>query len=521
MTKPQYYLYARKSTDDEDHQIMSIEAQIFELREYARREGLEIIEEITEARSAKIPGREKFGKMIAEIEKSSGVGILAWHPDRLARNSIDGGRIIYLVDTGKIATLRFPTFWFEPTPQGKFMLNIAFGQSKYYVDNLSENVKRGLRQKVRLGEAPIKAPLGYINDLRSKTIEPNPEVFKKLRSIFEEFAIGNYSLTKIQDKMFFLGFAGKDGKALKISTIQWILTNPFYYGMFMYQGELCEGNHKPMITKKVFDKVQKALKDRSKPRKEKVVKNFIFRHFANCGECGYSIIAELKTKKSGRQYVYYRCSHKSTKEKCGQRYYLPEKELAESVKDYVRTIGLTDRERDICLSIVSEWEKESVAPLTEQIQKFKNGLSEIKAKIDRLSDAYLDGAFELEEYKQKKNKLVEQKKETEEKLADLRLNGNRWLEPVKKLVLEANQAQKSLAGENFAELRNFLKEYGSNRKILNRRLLLDINEPLVFLQKGPNESPREAGAEKICYERTIWRPQWESNPCSLAENQVS
>lgn len=210
--------------------------------------------------------------------------------------------------------------------------------------------------------------------------------------------------------MFSLGFVGKDGKALKISTIQWILTNPFYYGMFMYQGELCEGNHKPMITKKVFDKVQKALKDRSKPRKEKVVKDFAFRHFASCGECGYSIIAEQKTKKSGRQYVYYRCRHKSTKQECGQRYYLPEKELAEGVKDYVRTIGLTDRERDICLSIISEWEKESVAPLTEQIQKFKNGLSEIKAKIDRLSDAYLDGAFELEEYKQKKNKLVEQKK---------------------------------------------------------------------------------------------------------------
>jgi len=68
-----------------------------------------------------------------------------------ARNSIDGGRIIYLVDTGKITTLKFPTFWFDPTPQGKFMLSIAFGQSKYYVDNLSENIKRGIRQKLRNG----------------------------------------------------------------------------------------------------------------------------------------------------------------------------------------------------------------------------------------------------------------------------------------------------------------------------------------------------------------------------------
>ncbi|MHB1529058.1 MAG: hypothetical protein ACYDDA_01810 [Acidiferrobacteraceae bacterium] len=79
--------------------------------------------------------------MMERIERGEAVGILAGHPDRLARNSVDGGRIIYLLDTGKLATLKFPTFWFESTPQGKFMLNIAFGQSKYYVDNLSENVR--------------------------------------------------------------------------------------------------------------------------------------------------------------------------------------------------------------------------------------------------------------------------------------------------------------------------------------------------------------------------------------------
>jgi DNA invertase Pin-like site-specific DNA recombinase len=101
MLKPKYFLYARKSTEDDDHQIMSIEAQLFELREYARRENLEIIAEFQEAKSAKKPGREMFAEMINEIEKSDGVGILSWHPDRLARNSVDGGKIIYLVDTQK------------------------------------------------------------------------------------------------------------------------------------------------------------------------------------------------------------------------------------------------------------------------------------------------------------------------------------------------------------------------------------------------------------------------------------
>ena len=122
----------------------------------------------------KTPGREVFGKLMDKVEKSDGVGILCWHPDRLARNSVDGGRIIYAVDTRKILSLRFPTFWFEPTPQGLFMLQVAFGQSKYYSDNLAENIKRGFRQKLRRGEWLNLAPFGYVNNPRTRNIEPHP-----------------------------------------------------------------------------------------------------------------------------------------------------------------------------------------------------------------------------------------------------------------------------------------------------------------------------------------------------------
>ena len=166
----QYFLYARKSTDVEDKQVLSIEAQLAELRTYAANEHLSIIEEIVEKQSAKAPGRPLFNQMIGRLEKGEANGIVSWNPDRLARNSVDGGKIIYLLDTGRIVALKFPTFWFEPTPQGKFMLNIAFGQSKYYVDSLAENTKRGLRQKVRRGEFPGCAPIGYINDVRNKSI---------------------------------------------------------------------------------------------------------------------------------------------------------------------------------------------------------------------------------------------------------------------------------------------------------------------------------------------------------------
>src|SRR3989338_4958176 len=97
MIKPKYFLYARKSSEDDDKQVMSIEAQLFELREFARKENLEILEELQESKSAKKPGREKFSEMISRIESMDGAGILAWHPDRLPRTSIDCGSISYFV----------------------------------------------------------------------------------------------------------------------------------------------------------------------------------------------------------------------------------------------------------------------------------------------------------------------------------------------------------------------------------------------------------------------------------------
>ena len=141
MTK--YFLYARKSTDeDSGKQIHSIEDQITLVTEYCQKEGLEIVQVFTESQTAKVPGRPVFDQMLNQLESSGVTGIVSWHPDRLARNSVDGGRIIYLLDQDILQYLKFPTFWFENTPQGRFMISLSFSQAKYYVDSLSENVSR-------------------------------------------------------------------------------------------------------------------------------------------------------------------------------------------------------------------------------------------------------------------------------------------------------------------------------------------------------------------------------------------
>src|ERR1035437_1524338 len=199
--KLRFFLYARKSTDVEDKQVLSIDAQINELREFAAREGIKIVAELIEKQSAKSPGRPVFDAMLERLEAGEADGILAWHPDRLARNSVDGGRIIYMLDTNKIKTLKFPRSWFENTPQGKLMLHNDFGFSKYYVDSLSENTKRGLREKVRRGEYPGIAPLGYLNDYRTKRLIVDRERAPLVREAFERYATGARTLDVL--RLFF------------------------------------------------------------------------------------------------------------------------------------------------------------------------------------------------------------------------------------------------------------------------------------------------------------------------------
>jgi len=485
---------------------LSIEAQLAELREFAKQNNLFVVKEYYESKTAKEPGREVFNFMVSEIEKSNASGILAWNPDRLARNSIDGGRVIYLVDTGKITSLKFPTFWFEATPQGKFMLSVAFGQAKYYTDNLRENILRGIRQKIRRGELSAKAPLGYFNEPRLRTIEPNKKTFGKVKEVLGAFATGNYTLTQIQSKMFSLGLVGaRSGKKMPLSSVEHILKNPFYYGHFLYRGELHQGSHKPMIAKKLFDQIQQALKDNGKPRKKrKEKKEFLFLNFARCGECGYCITADRKIKKSGREYVYYFCTRKSKIQKCQQNHFLREENLTEQVKENCQKVSLSDDWREKYLERINLWEKENSQSSNLFAQNLKTELSAIKIKIDRLMDGYLEGGFELAEFQEKKNKLMAEKKDIEEKLSDFERKGNHWLELVRNWILEANQAKNLVLSENFSEMKNFLKTIGSNRRLAAGKLAIDFKNPWNYLAEMPAETRGEAPSEANHAVNKLW-----------------
>ena len=467
-----YILYARKSTDVEDKQVLSIEAQLVELREYAKRENLNISAEYIEKQSAKSTGRPVFGKMLANIEQNGG-NILAWHPDRLARNSIDGGQIIYLLDSGKLTTLKFPSFWFESTSQGKFMLSIAFGQSKYYVDNLAENTKRGLRQKVRRGECPGRAPLGYINDVRSKTIIVDKRRSPFVVSAFELYAKGESRLQDIADFLASNNIKTDGGLPLKKDQIAKMLTNPFYHGHFRYAGEIHEGKHMPIISKKLFDEVQTVFDKRRHKRITKTNTPKPLCGLLRCGSCNMMITGENQTKrqKNGNvhHYIYYHCTKKRKGVKCPEPHIRQEaldEQLSSLLTEYVMPTAWANK-LDTLLAIDETEANQSSSLFVADAQ---TKIVSLQSKLQRLLDGYLEQDIERDIYVSKKSQLMSEKKSLEEQSSKLTLDANSWIEPMKKWIETAVSICKTTANDDLLAKKSLCLEiFGSNLILKNKK----------------------------------------------------
>ena len=505
MEQHKFFLYARKSTDVEDKQVLSIEAQITELRAFAKQNNLAVIEELVEKQSAKIPGRPIFGEMIKRIEKGEADGILAWHPDRLARNSVDGGQIIYLIDCGRIAALKFPQFWFEPTPQGKFMLNIAFGQSKYYVDSLSENIKRGLRQKVRRGEYPSVAPIGYINDVRNKSIVVDRKKAQIIRQAFELYTKGNSRLEDISNFLAQRGILSRGGKRIHKTRATFILSNPFYTGLFKYGGELYEGKYEPIIAKKIFDKVQEVLKQRGKPRRKTKNEPQPYCGLMRCGTCGMMITGEyrIKKQKNGNEhhYIYYHCTKKNKSIKCPEPC-IRQEELDKQISSLLQKFSLRLDWTEKLLEMAEKDKTKSAQSISAFVQESGEKMRAINIKLQRLLDGYLEQDIERETYRQEKAKLLLEKKSLEERIIRIEQKQNDWLEPMEKWINYAQNLSKIAKDSNLLEKKVATKEiFGSNLCLASRALR---GEP-VFPYKAAQSAAETASQkdESLILERVM------------------
>jgi site-specific DNA recombinase len=317
-TEPlRYCLYARKSSEAEEKQALSIDSQINEMLGIATRENLNIADMYRESHSAKDCGqRPVFNQLLTDIRSGKFDGILVWHPDRLSRNAGDLGAIVDLLDQKKLIEIRTHSQKFTNNPNEKFLLMILGSQAKLENDNKSINVKRGLKTKCEMGLWPSVAPTGYLNSKnrdQKGVIFLDPDRSQTIKEIFRKAAYEGASGRKIFKWLKDNRFVTRTGKPLTLSNIYVILNNHFYYGHFEYpktSGRWFQGKHVPIITKDLFDDVQKQLQLQRKAKGKN--HEFAFTKLMSCGLCGSGISAEEKYKnlKDGTisKYIYYGCT---------------------------------------------------------------------------------------------------------------------------------------------------------------------------------------------------------------------
>ncbi len=385
LEKVKYVLYARKSTESDEKQALSIDSQVKEMLQIAEREELKIIDIRRESHSAKDSGqRPVFNELVKDIRSGRYNGILTWAPDRLSRNAGDLGSLVDMMDQKLLREIRTFGQHFTNSPNEKFLLMILCSQAKLENDNKSVNVKRGLRMRCEMGLWPSVAPTGYLNEKRIDRkghVLIDPERAPIVKQMFEKIAYEKWSGRKIYHWLKFdINFKSRtSNKPLTLSNVYRLLQLPFYYGVFEYPvggGNWYAGKHQPIITRELFEVTQEQLKRDKIVRGEN--KEFAFTRLMTCGFCGSGITAEEKFKNlrdgTTKKYIYYGCTRsRDIHCKCG---YLKEEEIIKQLIDLVNKLDIDEK------LIKEKFQKEY-----ERMQKFQSEFLGI-AKITPINKGF-------------------------------------------------------------------------------------------------------------------------------------
>lgn len=493
MGKINFILYARKSTDTVDKQVLSLDSQVEELTILAKKLGLNIVEIILESKSAKAPGREKFNQMLDNIEAGKAQAILCWKIDRLARNPIDAGRISWLLQREIIKQIQTFSHVYLPT-DNVLLMSVETGLSTQYIRDLSDNVKRGMLTKVKSGWLANKPPMGYINNTIKNSDTPiikDPERFDIVRSIFDLVLSGVYSpnqiLNKVNDEFRLRTIKrGREGdKLLTRSKLYWLLHHPFYYGDFKWNGEAYSGKQEPMITVDEFTRVQELLGTKGKARPHN--KTFAYTGLIRCEECGCMVSADEKKKpaKNGgfHRYVYYMCTKKKPKVKCSQ-HGIREEELERQFKNLLSQIHIDEEIVALVIGDLKRMHAEEAATQQTRLASIQRTYQGVQNKLNNLLSVRLDGLITDEEYKSKKNQIMLEKARLEEKLQDNSGRTGDWLNTAERTFNFASHAVKAFENKKgtIEQKKVIIQAFGANFILKDRNLHAEIREPFIFVK---------------------------------------
>ena len=349
-------LYARVSSKEQEKEGFSIPAQLKLLNKYAVENRLQVIQEYVDVETAKKAGRKGFIEMIKFFRKEAKTTqispcriLLVEKTDRLYRNLKDWVTLdeldleIHFVKENVILSQ-------DSRSSEKFMHGIKVLMAKNYIDNLSEETRKGMIEKAEQGIFPSFAPLGYINvECEGKRfIQPDPDIAPFVRRLYEWYATGNYSLLQLSKRAYNEGLRfRKTGKKVPKSAVHKILKNPIYYGEFLWNGKRYRGIHEPLITKGLYDRVQDVMREKGRHRSHQQKHNWAFQGMLSCGHCGCAMVAEIKKKR----YVYYHCT--GNRGKCPEKW-VREEEVARQFGNAISTIKIDEDVLDWVVTALKE-----------------------------------------------------------------------------------------------------------------------------------------------------------------------
>ena len=498
-----YILYCRKSTDTEDKQVQSLDSQEHELLDMAKKHNLLVVKVLKESMSAKSAGRPIFERMMKMIDSGKADAILCWKLDRLARNFVDGGKIIDNLQKSIIKEIRTYEAIHLPS-DNVLLLAVQLGMANQYIRDLSVNVKRGNREKLARGEWPNHAPFGYLNDKATKSIIVDPVRSKYVIRAFELYITGSHGHKEISDILYQEGLRTRTGRKVLKSHMQRILSSVFYTGLMERDGKYYEGKHQPLISKETFEKAKDVMSGRSRPRPQRLF--FPLRGFLKCENCGCALTASLH-----KGHHYYYCT--GNRENCDEhKSYMREIYLYEKVSGILDSLAFSERKIELMYEAAKKMADSDDGYSKHILETFQTELESLKTKESLLVDTFLSEQITKELYDAKmlalhnqRISLTKQIKETETKQPAC------VLEPTKKVFLEASRAKKEfLDGDDFKK-RNILENLCWNLSIKEKNIhKVSLRTPFDIMLKAPKNGDIS----------TLLRAR-DSNPNSLLQREES
>ncbi len=536
MTKEKFFIYARKSTDRGDNQIESLPDQIKFLKRIAQEKGLQVVDIIQEAKSAKEPFiRPLFTTMINRIQKGEASGIICWKLDRLARNPVDGGTISWMLQEGTIK--RIVTFEKEYHPEDNvLMMSVEMGMANQYSKDLRTNILRSALSKFERGEYPSRAPIGYINVRESKKsahVENDPDRFVLVRKMWEMMLTGNYNPQQICD------IANRDwglttkprgkysAKPLSHSLIYKTFSNIFYTGYMEYHGTQYKATHEPMVTLEEFDCVQKFLGAKGKTRAK--TRDFAYTGAVQCEVCGCAITAETKAKdikSTGqiKEYTYYHCTHKKRDFYCSDRKNTPETEIEKQIIERLGETKLPDEFFDFARNKLKRSNEEEFGEKEIITKSAQDEVLKCDEKLKRLLDSKIEGFIDSDEYVARKNEINREKALAVERLETAEKKINNCTEVIEKAVDFVAYAKINFLKGDKQLRREILITLGKNLTLKNGILSVGDRfwrEPFAeiaksYQQKNARLEPafsRSGSCKSVISEdiKSLWWTRQESN----------